>query len=131
MGQKKTDKNAHILTDDSAVLPSLSDTTSLSSCPILAESNTHPLTKSSTLCLLSSSMSIYPNPMLQKTNTFLTSFADLNVRTVEQEVIEFSPFIRRKFVLKRTGFETSFRLTVLSKTTKVVHRVRALFRGRH
>ena len=41
-GRKKTDKNAHILTVNTAVLPSLSDTISLSSAPIYSESSIHP-----------------------------------------------------------------------------------------
>ena len=66
-GAGKTYKNVHISTVNTAVLPSLSDTISLSSSPIYSESSAHPSSQSSTLCLLSSSMkSLYP--MLQKTN---------------------------------------------------------------
>ena len=84
MEQEKPDKNAHILTVNIALLPSLSDTTSLPS-PIYSESSTLPLSKSSTLCSLSLSMKcIYP--VLQKTNISLTSlclFADLKVKTTQ------------------------------------------------
>ena len=53
VGQEKPDQNAHISTVNTAVLPSLSDTVSLSSSPIYSESRTHPSSKSSTLCSLS------------------------------------------------------------------------------
>ena len=95
-------KNAHITTVNIAVLPSLSNTTSPSSSPNYSESSAHPPSESSTLCPLSSSMkNIYR--MLQKTTISLTShciFADLNIKTMQQEVIEFSPFIGRTFILK-------------------------------
>ena len=116
MGQEKNDKNAHISTVNFAVLPSLSDTASLSSSPIYSGSSTHPSSESSTLCSLSSSMkSMYL--MLQKTNTALTGhhiFADLMPKQTQQELTEFSPFIRRKFVLKPVSVWLWF-----SKTTKV------------
>ena len=65
VGQEKPNKNAHILKVNIAVLPSLSDTISLSSSPVYWESSTHPSSESSSLCSLSKSMkSIYP--MLQK-----------------------------------------------------------------
>ena len=83
--QEKPDKNAHILIVNTAVLPALSDTISLYSSPVYSESSTYPFSKSSTLCLLSSSMkSLYP--MLQKTNISLTShhtFANLNINTMQ------------------------------------------------
>ena len=61
MWQEKRYKNAHILTAGISVLPSLSDTTSLSSSPVYSESSTHPPSESSALCRLSSSMkSTYP-----------------------------------------------------------------------
>ena len=84
------------------MLPSLSDTIKLSSSPVYSESNTHPSSESTTLCSLSLFMKgIYPK--LPKTNISLTShhiFADLNVKTTQQEEIEFSPVIGRNFVLK-------------------------------
>ena len=108
------------------MLPSLSGTTSVSSSPIYSESSIHPLSESSTLCSLSSSMkSLYP--MLQKTNISLNSHhicTDLNIKTTQQEVIEFSPFIRRQFV-----FEIGFSLAVFSKTTKVVRGTWPSFHG--
>ena len=83
MEQEKSDKNALISTVIIAVLPSLSDTISLSSTPVYSESNTPPSSESATLCSLSSSMkSIYP--MLQATNISMTSHrivADVNVKT--------------------------------------------------
>ena len=85
VGQEKPDKNAHISTVNITVLPSLSDTVSLSSSPIYSESSTHPSFESSTLCSLSSSMkSIYP--MLQKANISVTVrciFVDSNVKTTQ------------------------------------------------
>ena len=83
------------------MLPSLSDTISLSSSPVYSQPNTHPLSESITLRWLPSSMkSIYP--MFQKTNISLTThhiFTDLNIK-MPLEVIGFSPFIGRKFILK-------------------------------
>ena len=83
MGQENPTKNAHISTVNIAVLPSLSDTVPLSFFPVYSESSTQPLSESSVLCLLPSSMkSIYP--VLQKTNISSISnliFADLNVKT--------------------------------------------------
>ena len=85
VGQEKPDKNAHILTVNNAVLPSLSNTSSLSSSPSYSESRAHPSSESSTLCLLSSMKSIYP--VLQKTNNIsFTShhvFPDFNVKTMQ------------------------------------------------
>ena len=46
VGQETRDKNADILTVNIAVLPSLSNTTPLSSSPIYSESSTHPSSKS-------------------------------------------------------------------------------------
>ena len=116
VGQEKQDKNAHISTVNTAVLPSLSDTLSLSPSPIYSESSTHLSSESSTSYLLSSSIkSIFP--MLQKINISLTShhiFTDLNIKAMQQEVIEFFPFVGRKF-----GFKSSFSLAAFSKTTKV------------
>ena len=115
-GQEKNNKNAHISTVNIAVLLSLSELTSLSSSSIYSESSTHWSSESSAICSLSSSMkSLYP--MLQKTNISLNSHhicTDLNIKTTQQEVIEFSPFIRRQFV-----FEIGFSLAVNSKTTTV------------
>ena len=100
-GRRKLGKNVHMSAVNIVVFPSLSDTTSLSSSPIYSEPSTHPSSETSTLCSLSSSMkSLYP--MLQETNVSLNSpriSANLNVKQ-QQEVIEFSPFIGRKFVLK-------------------------------
>ena len=110
MGQQKLDKNAHILTVNIAVLPSLSDTISLSSSPIYSESSSFPSSESSTLCLLSSSIKMI-HPMLQKANISFTRhriFTDLNVKTIQQEVIEFSTFIGRKFVFNRFQFGSVF-----------------------
>ena len=102
VGQEKPNKNAQILTVNFAVLPSLSDTISLSSSPLYSESGSHPLSKPSTLCSLSSSMkSRYP--MLKKTRISLIShriFTDLNIKTMQWEMIELFPFIGRMFVLK-------------------------------
>ena len=65
VGQEKTHKNALISTVSIAVLPSLSDTISLSSSPVYSESSIHPSSELSSLCSLSKSMkTIYP--MLQK-----------------------------------------------------------------
>ena len=71
VGQEKPNKNARISTVNIAVLSSLSDTISLFSSPIYAESSTHPSSESSTLCSLSSSMKSLC-PTLQKTNISLT-----------------------------------------------------------
>ena len=60
VGHDKPDKNVHILTVSTAVLPLFSDTTSLSSSPIYSESRTHPSSELSSSCPLS----IYPK--LQK-----------------------------------------------------------------
>ena len=82
-GHENPDKNAHISTVNTAVMPSLYDTMSLSSFPVDSDSSTHPPSESSTLCELSSSMKIV-YPMLQKTNISLTShgiLADLNIKT--------------------------------------------------
>ena len=91
-------------------------TVSISCSSAYSKSSAHPLSESSTLCSLSSSMkSVYP--MLQKTNSSLTShhiFTNLNVKTAQKDVIEFSSFIGRKL-----RFETGFSLAVFSKTTKV------------
>ena len=84
MVQEKSYKNAYILTVNITVLPSLSDTVSLSSSPLYSQSNTQPLSKSTTLSLQSSSMKSL-HPMLRKTNISLTShciFANLNVETM-------------------------------------------------
>ena len=56
LGKEKPGTNTHVSTVNTAVLPSLSDTISLSSSPLYSESNTHPSSESSTLCPLSSSM---------------------------------------------------------------------------
>ena len=103
MGQEKNNQYAHISTVNIAVLPSLSDTVPLFFSPVYSESSTHPSSESTTLCSPSSIKSIYIYPMLQNTNTSLTShciFANSNTKTMQQEVIEFSPFIGRKFLLK-------------------------------
>ena len=98
MGQEKPDKNAYNSTINIAVLPSLSETISLS----YSESSTHPLSESSTSRSLSSSMkSLYP--ILHSTNISLNNhciFTNLNVKTTQQKVIEFPPSIGRKFVFK-------------------------------
>ena len=61
VGHEKPNKNGHISTVNTAVLPSLSDTTSLSRTPVYPQSSTHPSSKSSSLCLLSKSIeNIYP-----------------------------------------------------------------------
>ena len=86
MGQEQPDKNAHILTVNTAVLLSLSNTTSLSSSSIYSESRAHPTSESSTLCLLSSSMKSKIDPILQKNNICFTShriFADLIIKTMQ------------------------------------------------
>ena len=92
-----------------------------------SESSTHSLSESSTLCSLSSSTkSLYP--VLQKTNISVTShriFADLNVNTTQWEVIDFSPFIRRKFVLKPVSVWLCF-----SRQQKESTERGASFRGR-
>ena len=89
MGQDKPDKNVRISAVNIAVLPSLSDTISLSSSPVYSESSTDPSIKSSTSYSISSTMkSIYP--MLQKTNISLTShriFADLKARPTGQTTV--------------------------------------------
>ena len=54
VGQEKTDKNAYISTVNTVVLPSLSDTMLFSFSPVYSELGIHPLSKSLTLCSLSS-----------------------------------------------------------------------------
>ena len=82
--RQKKKKKAHISTVNIAVLPSLSDTVSLSSYPIHSESSTDLSFESSTLWSLSLSMkNLYP--VLQKTIS-LTShriFVDLNVKATQ------------------------------------------------
>ena len=81
LGQEKPDINADISTVNIAVLPSLSDTMSLSYSPIYSESSTNPSSESSTSCSLSSFMkSIYPT---LQTLTSHCIYADLNVKTTQ------------------------------------------------
>ena len=105
------------------MLPLLSDTISLSSSPVYSESNTHPSSEPTTLCLLLSSMkSTYP--MLQKTTISLIChciFPNLNVKTTvtgSDRVLSLHQ--------KEVCFETGFNLAVFSKTTKVVFVERGL-----
>ena len=82
MGQDQPDKNAQIAIVDIAMLPSLSNTMSLSSSPIYSGSSTHPSSKSATFCSLSSATKSL-HPMLQNANISLTSlriFANLNIK---------------------------------------------------
>ena len=80
--QEKPDKNAHILIVNTAVLPALSDTISLSFSQVYSEPSTHPMSKSSTLCLLLKSIeSIYP--VLQKLIFLWLADIYLKVKTTQ------------------------------------------------
>ena len=97
--KEKHDKNADISTVNTAVLPSLSDTISLSCSTVYSESSSHPSSESSTSCSLSTAMkSRFIYPLLQKISRCI--FTDMNIKTKQQEVIKLSPFIGRMLVLK-------------------------------
>ena len=107
MGQEKHNKNADILTLNTAVLPSLSDTISLSCSTVYSESSSHPSSESSTSCSLSTAMkSRFIYPLLQKISRCI--FTDMNIKTKQQEVIKLSPFIGRMLVLKPVSFGCVF-----------------------
>ena len=101
MGQEDPDKNDHISKANIAVLPSLCDTTLLSSFPSLLRIK-HP----SFVHIINFMLAFIIHekyPVLQKSNISFTSnciFADLNVKTTQEEVIEFFPFMGRKSILK-------------------------------
>ena len=101
VGQEKPNKNAHISTVNTAVLPSVSRARFHSPPPPFIQNQT-PIHHPSTSGLLSSSMKrLYP--ILNKTSISLTShriFANLNINITQQEVTEFSPFIGKQFILK-------------------------------
>ena len=98
---EKPDKNPHISTVNTAVLPSLSDPTSLSRTPVYFRIKQPSIIRVIIFMLPIKIHRKYKQSALE-TNIFLMShhiFADLNVKT-QQEVIEFFPFIARKFILK-------------------------------
>ena len=98
------------------MLPSLFDTTSLSSSSIYSESSTHPSSESSALCSLSSSMkSLYP--MLQKTNISLTGHGIFCLFDCQHKKIGSNRVL--SCYRKEVCFKTNFSLAVFSKTTKV------------
>ena len=127
-GQEKHDKDAHISTVNIAVLPSLSDTTSLSSFPVYSESSTHPSSKSSSLCSLSSFMKS-PYPRLQKTNIFFNSHRVPPIWTSKQRSRKWQSSLPP---LEGSLFWNQFQFgCVFQENDSRVHGTRPLFRGQH